>query len=236
MKKEDRLEKLIDHLILYCSNTIDNGLYHGKMGLLICLYEYARYVKDDIYLELADCLLEEVFEEMSTETPINFKSGLCGIGWGIEYLICHEYVDGNADEILEELDDRIMQMDITRIKDFEIETGLGGIAYYVSSRIKAADRTTDAKVPFDITYIEKWKEHLPVCLSSRQLSDELKGIYSHLQSILCILPDVKKQCIDFPSFIPLTDYSKIPSIEDLRLFPKGLDGGIAGLILKIVKR
>lgn len=51
-------------------------------------------------------MLEEVIQELHSDLPIRFSDGLCGIGWGVEYLIQNAFIAGDSDEILEDLDQK----------------------------------------------------------------------------------------------------------------------------------
>ena len=44
------------------------------------------------FREYAEELLDEVFDMVHENIPINFVDGLCGIGWGVEHLIQNAFV------------------------------------------------------------------------------------------------------------------------------------------------
>lgn len=228
------LNRLMEYLIINNVNVINNGLYHGKMGVIICLCEYARYVNDDIYLELAGDLLDEIFGEMNFDIPVNYENGVCGLGWGVEYLIRQKYMSGNTDEILEEVDNRVMQIDINRVKDFSIKTGLGGIALYIVTRMTAMDRTKWNEVPFDLSYLENWMRMLPVWLLEEKCPNTVLKIFAKLRGLLQDLPYVHKEHLSFPSYIPLGDFTKVEG-KSLRFMAKGIEDGIAGMALQLMK-
>ena len=83
-------------------------------------------------------LMEDIYNNINEEIPIDFETGLCGIGWGIEYLLQNKLVNGNSDEILAEYrPEKIMERAPLRIYDYSMENGLGGILLYVNARIKS---------------------------------------------------------------------------------------------------
>ena len=96
----DLLPRIARHLIMHASYTPDMGLYHGKMGIVLFFAHYARYMGNSLYNEFAGELLDEVYQGIHTELPVNFESGLCGVGWGIEYLLQYGFMEGDSDEIL----------------------------------------------------------------------------------------------------------------------------------------
>jgi hypothetical protein len=63
---------------------------------------YARYTGDLTYEDFAVSLIEEIQEEIYTGTPFCLDEGICGIGWGIGYLVREGFVDGDADFLLED--------------------------------------------------------------------------------------------------------------------------------------
>lgn len=231
--QSEYLNKLMEYLIINNVNVINNGLYHGKIGLTICLCKYARYLNDDIYLDLAGELLDEIFSEISIDMPINYENGICGIGWGVEYLIRQNYMLGDSDEILEEVDARVMQIDVNRVGDFSIETGLGGIALYIITRMTSKDRTKGNEIPFDLIYLENWGRMLPIWLSEKKCSKSVLDIFAKLLSLLHGIPYINKELLCFPSFISLGNSKDLEGIC-LKLMPKGICDGIAGVAFKLM--
>lgn len=64
-----------------------NGLFYGKMGLVIFLFHYAQIFGDKFYEYIADGLLDLVFENLDDRSALDYADGLAGIGVGIEYLV-----------------------------------------------------------------------------------------------------------------------------------------------------
>ena len=152
MKKQ--LLSIVNHLILHTSFMRNIGLYDGKMGTVLFFVHYAKYTNNSMYDDFAGEILDEIYEDIHTETPIYFSNGLCGIAWGIEYLLQQGYMEGDSDEILSDLDEKIMRYDPRRISDFSIETGLEGVAWYVVSRLTSP---RNGELPFDDRYLSDLK-------------------------------------------------------------------------------
>ncbi|GHT19372.1 hypothetical protein AGMMS4957_03820 [Bacteroidia bacterium] len=138
MKKlqEEILPRIARYLMLHGSFTNNIGLLNGKTGIVLFFYHYSRYTGKKIYDAFAGELIDEIYKEIHLDTPCNFKDGLCGIAWGIEYLIRHQFVEANPDEVLEDLDKQIIERDVRRMTDYSLDTGLKGIACYVIERCK----------------------------------------------------------------------------------------------------
>ena len=97
-EKDILLRRIANHLILHSIDIEDIGLFHGKMGVVLFFAHYARYTDSAIYDDFAGELLEEICENIPETLPINLETGLCGIGWGIEYLIQNGFMEGDSNE------------------------------------------------------------------------------------------------------------------------------------------
>ena len=98
------LKKIANVLVLNASFTDNPGLLNGKMGIAIFFYHYSRYTDNKLYEEYAGELIDEIYSEITTHTPVNLADGLIGIGWGIEYLVKKGFVQADTDEALSEID------------------------------------------------------------------------------------------------------------------------------------
>jgi hypothetical protein len=178
--KNNLLPRIVRHLMLNASFSSDTGLYHGKMGIALFFAHYGRYAGNTLYNDFAGELLDEIYEDIHTGTPVDFENGLCGIGWGIEYLLQNGFMEGDSDDVLSEIDRKIMERDIRRITDLSFRTGLGGISCYIRKRINSPCRNQDAR-PFDEMYLSDWE----AAAKSVEIPDE-KQI---LLSITEVLPE-----------------------------------------------
>jgi lantibiotic modifying enzyme len=156
MDKDNLLERIADHLIMNASFLPDLGLYHGKMGIVIFFAHYARYTGETLYDDFAGELLNEIYEEIHVNMPINFESGLCGIGWGMEYLLENKFTEGDPDEILSDIDNRIMDRNLHKITDLSMKTGLEGIFYYIEKRLNSSCQRKK-NLPFDESFLANYE-------------------------------------------------------------------------------
>lgn len=143
-----RIAKL---LMLHGSFSKKLGLMNGKMGIIIFFYHYSKYTNKKIYEDFAGEMIDEIYKELHDHYPANFGKGLAGIAWGMEYLIQNQFVEAEANEVLEDLDEMIFEWDIRKISDPTLNSGLEGIAHYVISRCKGRP-VENIKIPRD--YIE----------------------------------------------------------------------------------
>lgn len=84
------------------------GLYNGKLGMTILFYEYSRYSGDALYEQFADEILESIME-LPDNLSLDLAYGLCGIGWGIIYLHRKKFIVGDLEDILSDIDSKILQ-------------------------------------------------------------------------------------------------------------------------------
>lgn len=121
---EKELRRIVQHLILHSSFTGNLGLRNGKMGFILSFFKYADFTKERLYRTFAEELIQEIYEDISQNEPIDFENGSCGIAWGICYLVQNGFVKANEDEVLKELDIKISEKDVRRVTDYSLETGL----------------------------------------------------------------------------------------------------------------
>ena len=141
-------QQRITNTLLLNASFIDNlGLMHGKMGIAIYFFHLARETKNQVYEDYAGELIDEIYEEISLTTPLNFENGLAGIGWGIEYLVREGFIDADTDEVLEEFDNRLThELTYHTPEDIGLLKGLTGYITYFHSRVKKSADKNDRAV------------------------------------------------------------------------------------------
>lgn len=222
---KNSFEQALSYLVINSSFVSNIGLFHGKMGLVLFFSFYARYLKNDLYNRFAYDLLDEVYEDIHENVLLNFENGVCGIGWAIEYLIQNGYMEGDTDEILEDIDKRIMEYDVCRISDLSFRSGLAGIVYYVCARLSTLRKNNT--LPFDSVFLENLKR----VLLNTQFSELDEAPPCLTKTYLNALKGIKPEKLELPVLLQLSD-SQIP--DNLRLVPLGLKDGLAGILLQLV--
>lgn len=143
---------IANHLFLYSSYLKDAGLYYGKIGIALTFFRLSQCCANDTYADYASELLSESLANLSKNISFDLEKGLCGVGWGICYLLENRFITGNPQEILEEIDAGILQYDPSRITDPTLRSGKEGIKIYVGKRISIA-RLSGQNHPFDERYL-----------------------------------------------------------------------------------
>ena len=132
----NRLQRIANILLLNASFIDNPGLLNGKMGIAIFFYHFAKYTKNKIYENYAGELIDEIYEDINTSTPVNFENGLTGIGWGIEYLAGNNFVHADTDEALVEVDNSVYRNSLYR--PFLLDSGndIFGYGLYYLIRLR----------------------------------------------------------------------------------------------------
>lgn len=191
-----RHQLIINTLLLNASYIGNLGLMHGKMGIAIYFFHLAHNTNNQIYEDFAGELIDEIYEEINSNTPLDFENGLAGIGWGIEYLVQNGFIEANTDEVLEEFDRKINKELIDDFpKELSLLDGILGIGVYFLKRIQPTG--FDANYNPASSYMEK------SILHKKQL---IKRVIDELDHRTKVMPK-----IFFEPLCPSNIHSKNPS-------------------------
>lgn len=109
---------------------------HENIRKIVTLFQQYRSSGKENYKEQAESLLNEIMGSCNKNMPLSYHHGLCGIGAAIEYLIRNNFVKGEADEILEDIDSAVISVISNRPPmEANIENGLLGLACYLYERL-----------------------------------------------------------------------------------------------------
>ncbi|MFR1161823.1 MAG: lanthionine synthetase LanC family protein [Monoglobus pectinilyticus] len=165
-------ERVLNHLSLNYNSVLCNSLYFGKMGGAIFYYHYYKKTRKRYYEDYAGMLLDSIITNYKHNSEIRFADGLCGIGWGIEYLLQNKMILGDSDDILENIDKKVMEINLCRLTDFSLDSGLNGILQYCIARLTSKERHW-GRNPFNRDYMDelKWiveQPNIPIYPSLRR--------------------------------------------------------------------
>lgn len=190
-----RLYRIANVLLLNASFIDNIGLLNGKMGIAIFFYQYGRYTNNKVYNDYAGELIDEIYEEINTITPVDFANGLTGIGWGIGYMIENKFVDADPEEALTEIDSSIYRSILNSPILLDNGNDLFGYGLYCISRLHGHENDDD-----NPTTIIK-KKHLVkltdecerLLLHKKYLDFNIQQLsYSTLNSLLWFLLEVER--------------------------------------------
>jgi Lanthionine synthetase C-like protein. len=100
---------ILNSKLIFIYDQYSINLAYGKMGLCVYLFYLSRYEEKDEYLQVANRLLDEIIADMPNHKEINLEHGLAGIGIGLSYLVKENFVDGDINDVLEEVDSYIFR-------------------------------------------------------------------------------------------------------------------------------
>lgn len=223
-RDEELLRRVVPYLLLNYSFVEDNSILHGKMGGVLFFNLYARLTGQQYYQQYANELFNSITETVSVASSVDFGRGLCGIGWGVEYIIRNGFQDGNTDDLLEEIDRAVMVRDPLRFTDMSFDTGLEGVLLYVTTRMSSSKRQR-LFAPFDQTYLDALSETI-----LKNLDQIPKGLPTYSQTLLS-----GGGPYGGPIIFPDEAFGVLPqSYIDPDSLPIGIRSGLTGLALKVV--
>lgn len=98
-----------DRLIEYADFIPGYGLMDGKLGTVLFLFACSKATGQEKYGEYANFLLDDIFDGLSLESPLDFDTGLCGLSYGVKYAVDNSFIDPNSMEVLTDLDGFIIK-------------------------------------------------------------------------------------------------------------------------------
>ena len=98
------LQQIANTIVLNTGTVKNSGLLDGKTGIVLFLFHYAQLTGKKVYRDFATELLDKIPDDLYNTMPADFVKGLTGIGWGIRYLITGNFINADAEDVLEEID------------------------------------------------------------------------------------------------------------------------------------
>ncbi len=142
------------------------GLFAGQSGISLYLFNYFKLTNNTIFEDLAYKILENIANKIK-EACSNYSlvSGLCGIGWFIEYLAQNQFIENNTNEVLSDIDD-LFKNSIYNLLDFSLANGMISYGMYFLSRITNPDNISIAQKEI-LVYIVNYLN----CFLPEEISD-----------------------------------------------------------------
>jgi len=166
------LQRIANTNVLYSYHLQNEGLLNGRMGIIFFLYRYADYSGCTYYRDFSDKLLDYVLS-FSCRIPVDFEDGLSGVGWAVNYLIKGGLVDGDPNDVLQDVDKKVFSS-----YSCNPRTSLFGQGIYLIERLKGNQSNVDIR--------KRIIECLDFC---EKRIKEYRGVFSlyHINSILFFL-------------------------------------------------
>jgi len=142
---ERDLVQIADMLLLNGTLTECPGLVHGKMGIAVFFFHYARYTDNELFADYAMDLIGEMQEQIHVNSPADYEKGIAGIGVGMDYLIRNNLLVVE-DDICEDFDDRMVRAVMyDPWQDFSLYDGLTGYGRYWMTRLRYKESAMRAR-------------------------------------------------------------------------------------------
>lgn len=133
---ENRLHRIANVLLLNASFINNIGLLNGKMGIAIFFYQYSKFSGNKIFSGYAGELIDEIYEEILQNSPVDYADGLAGLGPGIGYLVNKGFIEADIDEVLADLDKQLQHHTFHHAPlMLDVYFGITGIGNYFVSRL-----------------------------------------------------------------------------------------------------
>jgi len=173
--KDELLRMIANTLIVYSYHIENNGLTNGKTGAILFLYRYAARTGHKGYERFAGELLDDIMK-MALSLPPDFENGLAGVGWTVSRLLSEGHVDGNPNQVLRHIDERVLgRIDVDR-------------QYMLGQAVYMAERLRDATPDYDLS--RHAKGMLDFIIQELSYTHDCPSLY-HLNSALHFLVKVK---------------------------------------------
>jgi lantibiotic modifying enzyme len=101
--------KTINQQIKNLSVKNNSRLFEGSTGVSLFLYELGKKTNCQMTIDRADSYLEEAID-CNKQSRLEFSTGLSGIGWGVDLLLSKGYIDGDRNDVLADIDDKLFQL------------------------------------------------------------------------------------------------------------------------------
>lgn len=125
-------EQIPGYILQHAANKY--GIVEGKMAAMIWLSLWDKGNAKGT-LDLRQKLYGEIKEAvLSHQLPLNFRNGLCGIGWGLLYLYAHKLLPDIDRSILSQIDNEIKIVNFTCMADKSLYYGTAGVVVYFVCR------------------------------------------------------------------------------------------------------
>ena len=130
------LQQIADMLLLNGTLTECPGLIHGKMGIAIFFFHYAKFTGNELFADYAMDVISELLDQIHVNSPADYERGLAGIGVGFDYLVQHGFLSTKED-ICEDFDQR-MERAVKHESwgNFSLYNGVIGYGRYWITRLR----------------------------------------------------------------------------------------------------
>lgn len=190
----DQIDILNNNLLPSVAKHYPMGLVTGKLGICIYYYYLSRWEENAEYECIAEQFLDNVISLLAETTDVTVESGLAGVAIGISHLVKERFIEGDIDEILEEVDSAIFKkLAFLAYKDIHKhipKAELLHLLYYLYIRYTESKISDNQYIYAEliIRTIEMFKEGLQADFFNDYFSFSLQNF--HLPFFTCIISKI----------------------------------------------
>ena len=185
----DELKQIANYILLHGRYQRNIGLFHGKAGIMLTMFLFSQKTGISVYHDFAEDLFDDVQNQLYDNMPIGMENGLAGIAYAMSYLANKNILSFDQNEILSDIDQKIMSIDPRRISDLDFQTGALGVCFYIEERLKSKE----GLMSMDTQYIGELKDILKEGYSSNTSEFNL---LERLQKPTFSIHEYEKQKLD----------------------------------------
>lgn len=104
MKHRELIERLLENSNYEGKKVENYGLLNGKAGLCLYYYVTGRNLKSPEHTQKGHQLLDELYQGLTPQIPLDIPNGLAGIVLALSYLIRNGYSTGNINVVAKNID------------------------------------------------------------------------------------------------------------------------------------
>jgi len=125
---------LVNYLALQAVQVSSSGLFHGRMGIILSLYCHGFVHDNQSLCDYASDILQNTADDYF-DGDLSIENGLSGLGLGFTLLYKAGMFKDNLNDILYEIDKKIMSVDPRRMEDYSFRKGALGVLFYIRTRL-----------------------------------------------------------------------------------------------------
>ena len=175
-----QLQQIADTLLLTGTLIECPGLVHGKTGIALFFFHYARFTGNELFEEYGMDLLGAVQSQLKLSTPADYEDGIAGIGTSLHYLIRNGYIDA-SDDFFDDFDRRMYRAVVSEpCPDYTLYRGLTGYGRYWIARMSdgnAANRSQEIALRILDSIEQKLAE------TNESDNEEMEDMYCYLYDL-----------------------------------------------------
>ena len=145
-KGDKQLSKIeaLDKKVFDLKENFPIGLADGKMGQCVYFYYTGRMSQNEEYKQKSETLIGEILGQAGNSKVYDIKDGLAGIGLAVDYLMKNKFVNGDINEILNDVDNELFRQICKPVEyginDYSLQMQL---VYYFLVRLKDQKKNSE---------------------------------------------------------------------------------------------